>query len=110
MIEEIIAELTTELTIADPHLFNAELLKLKVDGAYRKIRAAKKYPSFWSEAVIEADMQKEYVMVLEQARTDYNKIGAEGQKSYHEDGVTIHYSELEPVDRIIPIAQIAQKA
>lgn len=110
MKEEIIAELTTELTIADPHLFNAELLKLKVDGAYMKVRKAKRYPLSYSEAQIEADMQREYITVLEQARCDYNKIGAEGQKSYHEDGVTIHYLEIEPVDRVIPIAQISQKA
>lgn len=91
MIEEIIAELTTELQIADPHLFNADLLRVKVNGAYREVRAARRYPAFYSEAEIESDMNKYYSNVLAIARYDYNQIGAEGQKSYHEDGVTVHY-------------------
>ena len=91
MIEEIIAELTTELQIADPHLFNADLLRVKVNGAYREVRAARRYPAFYSEAEIESDMNKYYSNVLAIARYDFNQIGAEGQKSYHEDGVTVHY-------------------
>ena len=91
MIEEIIAELTTELQIADPHLFNADLLRVKVNGAYREVRAARRYPAFYSEAEIESDMNKYYSNVLAIARYDYNQIGAEGQKSYHEDGITVHY-------------------
>lgn len=108
MKEEIIAELTTELTIADPHLFNAELLKLKVDGAYREVRMARRYPISYGEAQIEADMQKYYSTVLALARYDFNQIGAEGQKSYHEDGVTIHY--LDRNELLYGVLPIAQKA
>lgn len=108
MVEEIIAELTTELQIADPHMFNAELLGVKVRAAYRDVRGARRYPKSYTEAMIEDDMQKYYSNVLALARYDYNQVGAEGQKSYHEDGVTVHY-----VDRdvffygVLPIAQKA---
>lgn len=106
MIEEIIAELTIELQIADPHLFNAELLRVKVNGAYREVRAARKYPSYYSEADIESDMNKYYSNVLAIARYDYNQIGAEGQKSYHEDGVTVHYVDRDSLFYgVLPIAK-----
>ena len=108
MIEEIIAELTTELQIADPHLFNADLLKVKVESAYREVVRARRYPSSYNVASIEADMQKYYSNVLALARYDYNQVGAEGQKSYHEDGITIHYLDRDTLFYgVLPIAQKA---
>ena len=108
MIEEIIAELTIELQIADPHLFNADLLRLKVEGAYREVARARRYPYSYSAADIEADMSKYYSNVLALARYDYNQVGAEGQKSYHEDGVTVHYFDRDIFFYgVLPIAQKA---
>lgn len=108
MIEEIIAELTIELRLTDPHLFNADLLAAKVNSAYREVQAARRYPADYTAEMIADDMLKFYSNVLGLARYDYNQIGAEGQKSYHEDGVTVHY-----VDRatlfygVLPLARKA---
>lgn len=108
MINEIIEELTIELQKADPHLFDADLLALKVKGAYRDVRMARRYPSGYSEAFIEDDMLNYYSTVLAVARYDYNQIGAEGQKSYHEDGVTVHYTDRDSLFYgVLPIARKA---
>lgn len=108
MIQEIITELTIELQASDPHLFNADLLAVKVNGAYRDVKAARKYPSTYTEAMIEDDMLNYYSAVLAIARFDYNQIGAEGQKSYHEDGVTVHYVDRDALFYgVLPIARKA---
>ena len=106
MIPEIIEELTIELTKADPHLFDADLLRVKVNGASRDVRQARKYPASYSEAMIEDDMLNYYSTVLAVARYDYNILGAEGQKSYHEDGVTVHYTDRDKLFYgVLPIAK-----
>lgn len=108
MIEEIISELTTELTITDPHLFNETLLRAKVNSAYRDVKRARNYPSDFTAQSIEEDMRNYYSNILNIARYDYNQIGAEGQRSYHEDGVTIHY--LDRNELFFGILPIARKA
>jgi len=105
MIEEIIEELTAELQESEGAKFNQTLLRSKVNGAYRAVKTARKYPQSYTEAFIERDMENYYSQVREIAMYDYNSIGAEGQTQYSQDGVSVHY-----VDRnslfygVLPIA------
>lgn len=93
MKEEIINELTTELETTEGDRFNPSLLESKVNSAYRDIKAAKKFPQSYDEATIEREMEKYYSNVLGLALYRYNKIGAEGQTQFSEDGVSIHYED-----------------
>ena len=105
MKEEIITDLATELSITEGDKFNEDLLRSKVNGAYREVQTARKYPVSYSEAMIDRDMLNYYSQVRSIALYDYNGIGSEGQTQYSQDGVSIHY-----VDRnllfygILPIA------
>lgn len=105
MINDIIAELTTELQITEGSKFNATLLASKVNGAYRDVKTARNYPPSFTAQRIESDMEKYYSQVKAIALFDYNQIGAEGQTSYNQDGVSVNY-----VDRnklfygVLPIA------
>ena len=91
MIEEIIEELRAELEETEGDKFSLSLLRSKVNGAYRAVKAARKYPHSYTEAFIERDMENYYSQVREIAMYDYNIIGAEGQTQYSQDGVSVHY-------------------
>ena len=93
MLEEILEELKTELQETEGDKFNETLLKAKVKSAYRDIESAKQFPQSYTEAMIEREMKKYYSNVLSLALYRYNKIGAEGQTQYTQDGVSVHYED-----------------
>lgn len=86
--EEIIAELTTELK-SDP-TFDAETLKLKVNDAYRKVKARKCYENTsYSKEKIEKDLyDRHFQDIKDIALYNYNKIGAEFQTSHNENSIS----------------------
>lgn len=86
MVQDIVAELTEELEPTDDQ-FNATLLAAKVVGAYREVRSARRYPSYYAESSIETDMETYYSNVYNLALYDYNKIGMEGQTRNAENEV-----------------------
>lgn len=105
MIEEIIEDLTAELSITEGDKFNPSLLESKVKSAYRAVMAARKYPASYSEAMIERDMNNYYSQVREISMYDYNSIGAEGQTQYSQDGVSVHYVDRDKLFYgVLPIA------
>ena len=105
MEEEIFNELRAELQETEGDKLNETLLRSKVKGAYRAVKAARKYPSSYTEAMIDRDMENYYSQVREIALFDYNQIGSEGQTQYSQDGVSIHYVERDKLFYgVLPIA------
>ena len=105
MINTIINELTIELK--NEVDFDAALLALKVNNAYREVKAARHYPKTYSETSIKEDMNDYYSNVKNIALYDYTKIGAEGQTSYSADGEKIDYIAREKLFAgVIPIARV----
>lgn len=104
LVDDIVTELTTELTITDPD-FNAVLLKSKVDSAYEEVKEARKYPSTYTDTVIETDMARFKRNVKNIALYDYNKIGAEFEDSHNGNGTSRNYSDRSKLfGGVIPIA------
>jgi len=104
MIESIISELTIELQTETD--FNADILALKVNNAYREVKQARNYPKSYTEAMITDDMENYYSNVKELALYDYNKVGAEGQTQYSADGESIHYVDRNKMFAgVLPIAR-----
>lgn len=104
MIENIIEELTTELQ--NEVDFNVDILRLKVNNAYREVKQARNYPSSYTDSMKEADMENYYTNVKAIALYDYNKVGAEGQTQYSADGESIHYVDRNKMFAgILPIAR-----
>lgn len=104
MIENIIEELTTELQ--NEVDFNVDILRLKVNNAYREVKQARNYPSSYTDSMKEADMENFYTNVKALALYDYNKVGAEGQTQYSADGESIHYVDRNKMFAgILPIAR-----
>ena len=85
--DEIIAELTVELS-GEP-TFKEEILKIKVNDAYRKVRARKAYhnTSFDDEKIEKHLYDNHYQDIKDVALYNYNKIGAEGQVSHAENNI-----------------------
>lgn len=105
MIEEIIEDLTTELSAEEGDKFNPALLASKVRTAYRAVKTARRYPGSYTEAMIERDMDNYYAQIREIAMYDYNQTGAEGQTQYSQDGVSIHYVDRDSLFYgVLPIA------
>ena len=105
--EEIIAELTDEFG-NDP-AFDAKVLKIKVNDAYRKVRARKQYGNTsYSEMQIEKDLkEKHFQDIKDVALYNYNKIGAEFQLSHNENSVSRSWvSEDEVLGNICAFVKI----
>lgn len=104
MKKSIIDELTIELQNETD--FNASILTLKVNNAYREVKQARNYPKSYTEEMITEDMMNYYSNVKAIAMYDYNKVGAEGQTQYSADGESIHYVDRNKMFAgIIPIAR-----
>ena len=101
IIEDLTIELKNEVD------FDAALLEVKVKNAFREVRAARDYPSTYTEEAILADMTNYYSNIRAIALYDYTKIGAEGQTQYSADGESIHYLDRDKLFKgVYPIARL----
>ena len=106
MVEEIIDSLKSELSTTDDQ-FDAALLTNKVVKAYRDVRTARKYPSYYSEEEIEADMENYQSQVQDIALYDYNTIGIEWQKTNKEKQVSREFIRRSSLfGGIVPLSSI----
>ena len=98
--EELIAELTTELS-KDP-AFDAELLKAKVIGAIREVKRRRNYSATsFNEKQIEKDLYDYYSVIRNVAIFDYNQIGAEGQRIHNENSVSRTWVDREDLFKTV---------
>lgn len=105
--EEIMADLTAELSVADPK-FSPALLLPKVRSAMRSIKGARKYqnnPEYWTDERIEKDLHNYFENIRGLASDMYAKIGAEGEKSHSENSTSRTYQdEKRWFSGVIPIS------
>ena len=85
MQDELIADLTAEL--GEEPTFNEAVLKQKVISAIREVKTARKYPTYYTEEQIIADLYNFYSNVRNIALYDYNKVGAEFEQTHNENSV-----------------------
>ena len=106
MVQELIADLTAELEPTDDQ-FNAVLLQTKVIGAYRDVRDARRYPSYYENEDIELDMEQYYMTVRSIALYDYNTVGIEWQKVNKENDVSREFIRRSSLfSGVIPLSHI----
>jgi hypothetical protein len=102
--QNIVEDLTLELK--SDATFNADILAVKVKNALREVETARKYPAEWDDESIEEDMDNYYPQVRKLALYDYNTIGAEGEASHSENGISRNYTERSKcLNGVIPIAR-----
>lgn len=106
LIELIYNSLKAELEITEGERFNSTLLRSKVENAYRDVKAARKYPTHYTEAVIEHDMDNYYSQIRAIAMYDYSIVGVEALSSFSEDGVSNHMVDRNSLfNGVLPIAK-----
>lgn len=106
LVDQIYEDLREEIEGVEGSKFDPALLMSKVKSAYRDVQAARRYPLNYTEAVKEQDMMNYYSQIRNIAMYDFNQTGAEGQKSYHEDGVTVHFLDRNSLfSGILPISK-----
>lgn len=105
MIEDIITDLTTELQITDNN-FNADLLAIKVNSAYREVMNVRHYPALYGEEEKANDMSRFYSNVRDIALYDYNLVGAEYEESHSENGIVRNFTNRDSLfSGVIPLAR-----
>lgn len=93
--EEIMADLTAELSLTDPN-FSPALLLPKVRSAIRAMKGARMYqnnPEFWTDERIEKDLYNYFDKIRGIASDRYDKIGAGGESSHTENGTSRTYED-----------------
>lgn len=84
LIQEIIDDLLAEISLSDNE-FDKDILTSKVKQAYREVKAERRYPSGYSQSMIDSDMDKYYSHIRNIALYDYNQVGIEFQQSDSEN-------------------------
>lgn len=103
--DELIADLTVELE--NEPTFDLSKLEQKVINAIREVKKARKYPSNYTEDMIDKDIYNFYSNIRNIALYDYNQIGIEFQISSSENGVSRSYMDRDKLfSGIIPLAKL----
>lgn len=108
MLDEIFANLKSEIfaDVAQADILSENLLRSKVEGAYREVQKTRHYPKGYTEEQIEEDMIDFYTNIEDIARYDYNAAGSEGLTSYAADGTSLHYRDRDKLFYgVYPIAR-----
>lgn len=105
LIASIIEDLTIELSLTDAN-FNSDLLTAKVKSATREVKNIRKYPSSYTQIMIDEDMQEFYSTIRDVALYDYNTVGAEFQTLHNENSVSRTWVDRDKLfNRVIPLAR-----
>lgn len=103
--DELIADLTTELQ-GQP-TFSDSVIKQKVVNAIREVRQARRYPSYYTDDVIEKDIYNYYTNIRNIALYDFAQIGAPFEESHNENSVSRSWMDRAKLfNGILPIVKI----
>ena len=90
IVEEIVDDLTNELNSEDS--FNQAILETKVKLAVKEVISKRNYrATSWSDDKILDDLYSYYATISNVARYDYNQLGAEGEMTHSENGISRTY-------------------
>lgn len=109
--EELLKELQTDLEVELSAEFHTDsdkaLLSYKIKNAYREIKLRRNYQEHHTQEFIDSDMEKMYPVIKYLALYDWNTIGAEGQESMSENGVSRGFAKRDEIlAKVIPFVQV----
>ena len=84
------------------------VIPVKVKAVVRELLSIRNYEnSGMTDEEIEADIPKYYTQCMNVARYDYNQIGAEGESSHNENGISRQYIERGKLwAGVVPFAKV----
>lgn len=96
-----------EITLGVTKESDIAILTEVLNDAIAEIRAARKYPKDMTESEISADMQKFISNIKKLAKYDYSQIGAEGETTHNENGISRSYVDRRKCfDGVVPYCRM----
>lgn len=96
-----------ELYFGDEFAENETLLGVILDKVIANVKLYRKYPDYYTEQMINDDLEEYIGKIQDIVIALFNRVGAEGTFKHHENGVTDDFvGEEKLYDFIIPIARI----
>lgn len=103
--DQLIADLTTELQ--GDNTFNKSVLKIKVVNAIKEVKRERRYPSSYTDEMIDEDLDRYYSNIRAIALYDYNQVGVEGQQSHSEGGVNRTWVDRKSLfNGVLPLSRV----
>ena len=104
---ELKTDLTTELTASGIDVLE-NVLGVKVKAVVRELLSIRCYEnSGMTDEEIEADIYRYYTQCLNVSRYDYNQLGAEGESSHNENGISRQYIDRGKLwSGVVPFAKV----
>lgn len=105
--DELFKDLKIELSDELHSDKDEKILSVKIKNAIREVMQQRNYQKGHDKAFIEADMQQFYPVIHNLVIYDWNKIGAEGEKSHGENGISRGYADRNTyLSSVIPFATV----
>lgn len=104
---ELNTDLAAEITGSGADVLE-NVLAVKVKAVVRELLNIRNYEhSGMTEAEIEADINRYYTQCMNVARYDYNQLGAEGEDSHIENGISRKYIDRGKLwSGVVPFAKV----
>lgn len=93
--DELLKDLRIELADDLHSDSDVAILSLKIKNAIREVKQLRNYQKYHNKEFIDEDMQCFYPVVHNLVVYDWNTIGAEGEQSHSENGISRSYVERE---------------
>lgn len=105
--QELNTDLTAELN-ASGNTPLADVLAIKIKAVVRELLSIRNYElSGMTDDEIQADIYRFYTNCLNVARYDYNQLGAEGEETHNENGISRKFVERGRLwSGVIPFAKV----
>ncbi len=105
--QELNTDLTAELT-GSGNTPLADVLAIKIKAVVRELLSIRNYElSGMTDEEIQTDIYRFYTNCLNVARYDYNQLGAEGEETHNENGISRKYVERGKLwCGVIPFAKV----
>ena len=100
-------DLTAEILGSGANVLT-DVLAIKVKAVVRELLSIRNYEnSGMTDYEIETDMNRYYTQCMNVARYDYNQLGAEGEDSHSENGISRKYIERNRLwSGVVPFAKV----
>ena len=104
---ELNTDLAAEFTASGVEVLT-DVLAIKVKAVVRELLNIRQYEhSGMTDAEIEADINRYYTQCMNVARYDYNQLGAEGEATHNENGISRSYIDRGKLwSGVVPFAKV----
>ena len=92
---KVFEDLCLELSIKESDEKSKQQLMCKIKNAMLEVKNRRSYPSHFTDADIQKDLDMLYPNIRGLALYDYNQIGAEGQSAHSANGTSRNWKDRE---------------